>query len=135
MLFVVRKPTEGSVDWLDRLAAGASFACLVHCVGLPLIVAALPALASFLSLPESLHLWVLAFAIPTASVALASGVASHADRRPLIFGLAGIATLTAAASLPEGMAMETPATVLGSLILAIAHIWNWRLRHGCRAYR
>jgi len=36
---------------LDGLALGASFLCLIHCLALPLVIAALPALATILARP------------------------------------------------------------------------------------
>jgi hypothetical protein len=119
--------TVARTDWADRVAIGTSIACLLHCVGLPLIVAALPALS--VVVPESFHLWVLAVAIPLALVALWQGRARHRRRWPLIVGVAGL-TLLAAGALAFDHDSEVPATVAGSLVLALAHISNWRLRQG-----
>lgn len=120
--------TAGRTDWADRVAIGTSIACLLHCVGLPLLVAALPAL-SVVVVPESFHLWVLAVAIPLALVALWHGRARHGRRWPLVVGVAGL-TLLAAGALAFDHESEVPATVAGSLVLAMAHIANWRLRQG-----
>ena len=117
-------------DWAERLAIGASAACLVHCLALPLALAALPALSSVLSLPESFHVWVLAIAIPTALLALLHGRARHGRGWPLVAGLSGLTLLAIGALVLEG-GSETLATVLGSLTLALAHIANWRMRHAC----
>lgn len=120
-----------AVDWLDRAALAGSFACMVHCLALPLLIAALPALSSVLAVPESFHLWVLGFAAPAAVIALLQGRARHGASCPLWIGLAGLAMLAAGAlALPEGPP-ETAVTVAGSLCLAGAHIANWRLRRTC----
>ena len=120
--------TAARTDWADRVAIGTSIACLLHCVGLPLLVAALPAL-SVVAVPESFHLWVLAVAIPLALIALWHGRAHHGRRWPLVVGVAGL-SLLAAGALAFDHEGEVPATVAGSLILAMAHIANWRLRQG-----
>lgn len=129
------KPTvqirDRRTDWIERVAVTASFACLVHCLGLPILFAALPALSRAFSLPESFHLWMILIALPASGAALLTGRARHLARRPLILGLAGLALLLTGA-LPFGETdLETPITVAGSLTLAWAHLANWRLRHAC----
>lgn len=113
-------------DWVERAAAGASLLCLIHCAGLPLLLAAMPALSRVLDLPESLHLWLLGFAVP----ALLLGFRQHRAWLPLALGAAGLALLTAGALLFDGGRLETVATVAGSLCLIAAHVGNWRRRHG-----
>lgn len=130
-MLVTKNLSRGSVDWLERAALAGSFACMVHCLVLPLLIVALPALSSAFSIPESFHLWILAFAIPAAATALVQGRRRHGDNFPLCVGGLGISLLLVGAlPLAETWA-ETPVTVAGSLALAAAHIANWRLRHAC----
>jgi hypothetical protein len=126
-----RQPAAGApgIDWVERAAVGASALCLIHCIGLPLLLAALPALSSFLPIPESFHVWVLAFAVPTSALALFTGRHHHRRAHPLMIGAAGLILLATGALFLLGGRWETPVTVLGSLCLALAHIANWRLRH------
>lgn len=125
------KGGSGAVDWMDRAAVAASLACMAHCLALPLVIAALPALSSVLAVPEAFHVWVLVFAAPVAAVALVQGRARHGAWWPVGLGAAGLALLAAGALwLPEGAA-ETSATVAGGLMLGGAHIANWRLRRAC----
>ena len=114
--------------WIEGLAVSASLLCLVHCVGLPLVIAALPVLSTILDVPETFHLWVLAFAIPASGIALVSGRARHGAMWPLALGAAGLASLAVGAITLGRTAGETPMTVVGSLLLAVAHYANWRLR-------
>jgi len=118
-----------ATDWVERAALGASLLCLIHCAGLPLLLAALPALAKLIALPEDLHLWVLGLAVPASSAALLLGVRRHRSPLPLFLGCFGIALLAAGALLLLRGPLETPVTIAGSLFLAFAHIANWRLRH------
>ena len=122
------KTTVEPGDWLDRAALGASALCLVHCLALPLIIAALPALSHLLSLPESVHLWILLFALPTAGLAFVTGRTRHGAFYPLIIGAFGLVALAIGVAFGNSR-LETPVTVTGSLLLAAAHIANWRLRH------
>lgn len=119
-----------TADWLERAAVGASALCLLHCAGLPLLLAALPALSNLVGLPESFHVWVLGFAVPTSGAALLLGYRGHRTRLPLIAGGAGLSLLSVGALYLLKTPFETPVTVAGSLCLVFAHVANWRLRHG-----
>ena len=121
-------------DWFEWAAMSASLLCLIHCLALPLLIAALPALSRILAIPESFHVWVLAFAVPASGAALVSGRARHGEIWPLVAGAAGLALLAIGAFLFGQTPGETPVTVTGSLVLAAAHIGNWRLRHRSQAH-
>jgi len=114
--------------WLDRTAIGASFLCLIHCAGLPLLVAALPALSRAVAIPEHFHLWVLALAIPTSAVALVATLRRQGRSETLVLGSIGLALMTGALAFVE-TPTETAMTIAGSLCLASAHIVNLRRRH------
>lgn len=119
------------MDWLDRAAMAGSAACMVHCLALPIFLAAVPAVSAFIVIPESFHRWVLLFAAPIAAIALVGGHARHAASWPLCLGAAGLGLMTIGAfALPEGGA-EIAVTVTGGILVAIAHIGNLRLRHSC----
>lgn len=115
-------------DWLDGLSVGASFLCLIHCLALPILIAALPALARALDLREGFHLLVLAGAIPASAIALKGGHRRHGALVPVFAGIAGLVLMTVGALFVSRVATETALTVTGSLLLAGAHIANWRLR-------
>ena len=114
----------------DGLAIGASGLCLVHCLVLPLLIILLPTLAAFLAVPESFHVWALAFAVPTSGLALASGYRRHHWLRPTLVALPGLILLALGALVAPTGWMETSLTVPGAILLAIGHALNWRaLRH------
>lgn len=79
-----------AVDLVERAAAGASLLCLVHCLLLPVVLAAMPAVASTLDIPESVHGWLLAFALPTSALALGAGYRDTRLATPPAFGTAGL---------------------------------------------
>ena len=116
------------VSWFDGLAVGASVLCLIHCLALPILIAALPALAARLDLGEGFHLAVLAFALPVSAVALGEGWRRHRGLTPLFVGAAGLVLLAAGLAFEDWVAVETGVTVAGSLLLAGAHVANWRGR-------
>jgi hypothetical protein len=111
----------------DVIAAGLSAACLVHCVGLPLLLAAIPALARLISVPEWFHLAAFVFAVPASALAVWIGARRHGAMLPALLGSWGLALLGVGvlAGFDEGG--ETGLTVLGSVLLATAHWRNWRL--------
>ena len=111
---------------LDSIAIGASFACLIHCLALPLLLAALPAASQLLDIPESFHLMMLAIAIPTSTFALVSGYRTHGAVVPAILGFIGLSFMLIGAVWLDSKSIETALTVLGSLTLAMAHIGNWQ---------
>ncbi|MET0310055.1 MAG: MerC domain-containing protein [Sphingomonas sp.] len=124
-----RLVAQARADWIERVAFSAAMLCLVHCLALPIALAALPALSKALSLPENIHLWLLALAVPASTWALVSGGMGRATRAPLLLGAFGLMLLALGAIVFAQSAAETPVTVAGSLLLALAHVMNWRLRH------
>jgi hypothetical protein len=120
----------------DLLGVGLSLACLIHCLALPLLLLAAPALSAWLALPETFHAIVLLLAVPAATLALSDGWRRHRHPYPVAAALTGIALLAAGLAAHEGwiagLDPETGdrlLTSLGALGLASAHIANWRLRH------
>jgi len=117
------KPAPSSL--LDASAVGLSGLCLAHCLALPLVAAFSPLLATWAE-AEWVHAAVIGMAAPISIFALwrrAKGAA--------IIGLSalGLAILTLGAFHWPSAELETPITVAGSLVLAAAHILNWRRRH------
>ena len=121
--------TSKYADWIERAALSASFLCLVHCLALPFLLAALPVLSGVFALPGDLHVVILAFAIPSSLAALLLGRHGHRAGAPLAIGIMGLSLLTLGALAFGSTRLETPVTVAGSLALAFAHVANWRLRH------
>src|SRR3546814_9921950 len=58
------------VRLFDMMGVGLSFACLIHCLALPLHLLLAPALSAWLSLPEAFHAAILLLAAPAALAAM-----------------------------------------------------------------
>lgn len=112
----------------DGVAIGISTLCLVHCLGVPILIAVIPALSSALALPESLQVIAFLFAVPASAFALLIGYRHHGALLPASFGVLGLLVLGAGALGGQPNLVETGLTVSGSLMLAAAHVHNWRLR-------
>lgn len=116
------------IDAADRLALVASAACLIHCLALPLLFAALPLLSHALRLSESFHLWMVAVAVPTSGYALLKGGRGYLNSF-IVFGVLGLGLLAIGTTIAGETRYEVPITVAGALILSTAHVLNWRRRH------
>lgn len=123
---------SSATSLFDRLAIASSALCLVHCLALPLIVAALPSLTLALAVPESIHIFALALAIPVSGIGLVQGYRRHGRRLPLGVALLGILLLTLGVTLPDRVSVETGLTVTGGLLLAYAHLRNLRAANRSR---
>jgi len=124
----LQRSTGAQGKWLDGFALCASSLCTLHCLGLPLLFALLPALAGRVDPGESFHLIMLALAVPTSLFALMQGWRRHGANGLLCMGVAGLTFMAAGALATDSRLAETALTVMGSLMLAGAHILNWRRR-------
>ena len=107
----------------DGLAVGLSGLCLAHCLAIPVVAAALPALGA-LSEAAWVHLAFLAAAVPASVLALRGG----APRTMILLIGAGLSLLAVGSVEWAGHAMAEGLTVAGSLALVSGHLWNWRYR-------
>jgi hypothetical protein len=120
-------------DLIEGIAVGATIACLIHCLALPLLFALVPVISAVLPIPAHFHLVALSLAIPATAGALFAGYRRHRLAAPLLAGTAGLVLLTLGATHWEATAFETPVTVFGSLCIAGAHLANWRYRRAAHA--
>jgi hypothetical protein len=116
--------------WLDGMAVFLSGTCMVHCLLLPLAVTVFPIMQGSSLLDEqTFHLIMLLFILPTSLIALTIGCRKHKDRPTMILGALGLSILTFTALLGHeifGLVGERYVTTVGGLILALAHIQNFR---------
>ncbi|HLQ86232.1 MAG TPA: MerC domain-containing protein [Salinisphaeraceae bacterium] len=119
---------------LDTFAVGLSGLCLIHCLILPLLVALFPLLGATLMSHEAFHQIILIAVVPTTAIALGLGYRRHRHLPVAILGVTGIGALVLAAFALHSLRahyLETWITVAGGIVLALAHISNFRrCRHG-----
>ena len=145
---------KGPQSILDRLAVFLSMACVIHCIGLPILLVLLPGLSmlpivetasccphgdetvAFFSM-ANFHMLMVLVVVPTSAYALISGYIQHRRFPVVITGLVGLTILAVAAILGVkilGSDAERALTVAGSTAISCAHIWNFSLCrkcHGC----
>jgi hypothetical protein len=114
----------------DVLAVSLSVLCILHCLLLPAMVIVMPSIGSLFFVDESFHIWMVIAVIPISSLALYSGWRKHKILKVGITGGIGLMALTSAAFLGHDVLTENwerYLTILGTLIITLAHIWNYLL--------
>lgn len=120
---------------LDQLAVLLSASCLVHCLLGPALIVLLPVLGGTVFAHSEFHLLLLFLIVPISGVALSLGWSRHGRREVWVLGGLGLATLVISAVMfhllphEDGDAhslAEKLWTSAGGLLLAAAHIFNYR---------
>ena len=117
----------------DKSAIVLSVLCAIHCLLMPAAIVLYPTTLGFLPDNESVHFALLFVVIPVSAYALIKGGKVHKSRKVFITGISGLLVLVAAVVLGHdivGEIGEKILTVLGSIILIIAHVQNHLI---CRA--
>lgn len=111
---------------LDRVGLSLSGLCAVHCLLLPLLLAALPLTAAH-ALHDWMHPALVLVAAPVGATALRSGLRVHGSRG--IAAWIGVGLVLVLGALPWhfwlGLHGEGALTLTGSLCLAVGHGLNW----------
>ena len=112
----------------DTAGMFLSFLCLIHCLALPLLVAALPWLAGTFGHNEHVHLIFATFVLPVGLLALASGYRKHQQAWIFWWGFSGLVCIGTAvmAESQLGENLEHGLSILGSVQLVLAHYHNLR---------
>lgn len=111
----------------DIVGFTLSIACAIHCLLLPIIAYSLPLFTQIVE-AEWIHLTLLFILIPIAFTTLAKGRHTHQSNKPLLIGSLGITALIVgvlAESLLHIHQLEKTMTVVGSLLLCTAHLFNF----------
>ena len=127
------KPGNSGVaqqNFFDGLAIGVSITCLAHCLALPVLIAFLPAWSTWLVVPETFHLALLAFAAPLSLAILLRAARGRSRFAPLRLGVTGLIFMTIGLFM-QGTPIELLSTSLGAAALASGHVLNWRRRSRC----
>jgi hypothetical protein len=121
------------IRYADYAGMAASALCLVHCLAMPLLLAAFP-LLRLGDEHHALHDMLLVGVTVPVLVALVPGYLKHRDPAALLLGVAGICALLAAVLVvgPQwGEVAETVVAVISSVLLLTAHLRNHRYCREC----
>ena len=114
----------------DKFAIGLSLICAIHCLALPLLLIILPSMMALQLDNEIFHTLIIITVLPVSIFALTLGYKQHKRNRLLTLGFTGLLLLVMAVILGEeitGEFGEKLLTVLGAILVAAGHLWNFRL--------
>ena len=116
---------------LDLTGVSLSAVCVAHCLLFPVAAAAapmlVPGLGEVLGASHAWHLGLLAIAAPISLLALGWSVRASRARWPVLaLGLLGLALMGIGALHLSSQMVETVLTLTGVVVLASAHLINWR---------
>jgi len=115
---------------LDKLAVLLSGVCIFHCLLVPVIVTLVPIISTTIFVNDFIfHEMLLWLIIPTSLIALFVGCRKHRDFLILGTGVVGLLIITTAGLFGHDILtinQEKLLTLLGGLILAVSHTFNFR---------
>jgi len=111
---------------IDGVAISLSGLCLIHCLLLPILSAALP-IAGVWAEAEWLHKAFVLAAVPFSFLALSSAPANLLVRGLIVSGLVCLASGAFVEAFHD---YETQLTVLGGILLAAGHALRWFRAYG-----
>lgn len=117
--------TAKTLSPLDASAVGLSFACLVHCLALPILAAVSPLIGVFAE-QEWIHRVFVLLALPVSGFAIWRSLTGARSWSFIALAVMGLALLIAGAFVEALEPNETALTVAGAVILTAAHILRWR---------
>ncbi len=115
---------------LDRVGAGASLACAIHCVALPFVVTALPFLGLGFLASNPFELGMICFTVSLATVSFCWGSRLHGEWRTLLFVLSALLLFLIGHEV-EGQ-LHWIVMGIGGLALASGHFLNMKLCSSCK---
>lgn len=115
--------------YLDRIAIALSTICIVHCLAMPLLIAALPVLAVAFGTDGHFHALMLWLVVPTSALGFSFGYKVHRNASIVAAGTAAVIVLAVVALWGHdhwNRTLEVGVNVVASLLLASAHWRNFR---------
>mgnify|MGYP006280003595 CR=1 FL=1 len=125
------KPRKFRSRW-DKLGIALSGLCLVHCLALPVVTAALPVIGVGASHNHVFHVLILLLVVPTIAMALKKAGRDFRIYALLASGFVLITTGLAGAHFIESQTFEFGFTVAGSIMLVAGHWSNHRRHDSCK---
>ena len=80
-------------SWLDHFAIGMAALCAMHCLLTPILIMALPIVATSFFVHQDFHLWMIFLVLPTTTFAVFMGCRNHKDRAVLALSAIGLSVL------------------------------------------
>lgn len=119
-----------SISRIDRLGAGVSFICAIHCAIVPFAATVLPLLGFGFLADERIERTVLITSIGLASASVCWGIRVHRQRRILLLFGAALCLILAGKTLAKDK-LEIVLVVPGAILFVCGHVLNQRLSRHC----
>jgi hypothetical protein len=119
--------------FLDRLGAGGSLLCAIHCALLPLVIALLPSLGITALGGDAFEFGFVLFATGLGLASLILGYRRHGEVRALSLLVPGLAILWIGVlyePLHHTLVLHAITMTIGGTLVGLAHLANLRLTHG-----
>lgn len=114
----------------DKASITLSLLCAIHCLAAPFLLTLLPTSTLFFLGDEMFHIGLLIAILPLSAYSLTVGCKKHKQYRLLTIGFVGLGILLVAALFGHdflGEFWEKTLTLVGSIIIAAGHTWNYIL--------
>lgn len=115
-------------ELVDTTGACLSFACAIHCLAMPLLIAVLPLIGLSFLVTERAELMLVIGAIGLAIGSVAWGIRHHRNWRAFLILVVALVFILTARTVVEGT-FEVIFHSVGGILLASAHLIN---RHLCK---
>jgi hypothetical protein len=118
-----------NISRIDRLGAGVSFVCAIHCAIVPFAATILPLLGIGFLADERIERTVLFTSIALACASVCWGIRLHRQRRILLLFGAALFLIMGGHQFGQGTTEIVP-VVMGAALFSSGHLLN---RHLCRS--
>jgi hypothetical protein len=120
-------PTK--ISRLDRAGIFVSLLCAVHCAALPLLLSLLPLAGLTFLQSEWMEVAIIGTSLTLACLSLRRSYKEHRKILPFIIACIGFCALGAGHLISARH--EWILLTAGGLLIATAHLINWRFHHTC----
>lgn len=117
---------------VDRLGVYVSAACAVHCLALPLLLAAIPTVGLLVFIGEGVEMMLALAAVLLAVACLCWGFRLHRKKRLFLTFSAAAAFILSGQIFADGW-LETALVVAGAVGLIASHMLNRKLCRSCQS--
>ena len=109
---------------LDKIGITASIACAIHCAALPVIITSLPLLGLGFLANIWFEMGMISLSLIIGTYALLSSYPKHKKALPILVLVGGFLCIGSGHLLIENM--ESILIPTGGILIAAAHLINWR---------
>ncbi|MCO4755468.1 MAG: MerC domain-containing protein [Bacteriovoracaceae bacterium] len=115
---------------LDRFGVCASTVCLIHCVATPFVIFFFPSFKEVFN--EETHEVFAVLVVGLVGAAVLPHCKKHGHKDIIAVAVAGVALILGAIFFEDSMplAFHYGLTMIGSIMLILAHLKNIKVRHG-----